>query len=110
MKSLKDKIANVTEEIIVVDSNSGNILSYCSVIERAALTLKTFNPYKREYSRRTWQGFFILLKYLLYKAIEILEIFDKEDIYYGDFKEENLLLAFGTLNLTLCDLGTSFAI
>lgn len=100
----------MAEEIIIVDEDTGKVISYCSIIERAALTLKTFNPYKRERSRKTWQAFFMFFRYTLYNGLNLLESFEKSNIYYGDFKRENFLLTFGTMKLTLSDFGTSFII
>jgi hypothetical protein len=103
-------LVEVLEEIIIVDEDSKEILAYCSIVGRAARTLEHIDPWIRERTPAVAQGFKYLAFFFLHQGIKILKALDKFNIYYGDFKEANLLVSFGTMEMKLGDFGISFII
>ena len=100
----KDFIVQVLEEILIVDEKTGSVIFYCTIVERAANTLDSFKIIDGLQSR--YLAFIYL--YFMMNSMEILQKLEKNHIYYGDFKEENILVDFHSMDLRLLDFGTAF--
>ncbi|CDW87753.1 protein kinase domain containing protein [Stylonychia lemnae] len=103
-------IAQVKEEIIVIDKAQGNLSQYVAIVERAKNTLHdVLQIWRSKKSNKIkLRELFSpeALTYYFYQIISIVHYLNSRGFYFGDMKPQNLLV-FRDQRIKIGDLGIS---
>ena len=112
MLAHKDYVAEVLEEVFLVNKEQKKLLGFISIVEQAKYDLKKIvSVWKdKKKSKELLERFTDeKLVYFQLKAMETIDYMHKRNAYFGDMKSENLLV-FRDLKVKLGDLGVSIKI